>query len=91
MVQVVGRCDRRLVQQYQGGVGDLPLRGLKLGSVAEPEFVEQDSGNRITVRVAGHLRPPVACNRPSVQLGGADLPVHVGRDFPVMFGRERTR
>jgi hypothetical protein len=91
MAQVVRGRDRRLVQQDQGGVSDLPLGGLKPGSGTQPELVEQDSGNRVGVRVVGHLPLPVSCDRPAVQLGGADLPVHVGRDFPVMLGPERTR
>lgn len=49
-----------------------------------------DSGDRVTVRVVGHLRLPVSCDRPAVQLGGADLPVHVGSDLPVMLGPERA-
>jgi hypothetical protein len=72
-------------------VGDLPLGGLKHGNGSQPELAEQDSGKRVTVRVAGHLQLPVSCDRHAVQVSGADLPVHVGCDFPVMLGAERAR
>jgi hypothetical protein len=56
-------------------MGDLPLRGLKLGGGSQPELIEQDAGNRITVRVLRHLQPPVTRDRPPVQLDRADLPL----------------
>src|ERR1700728_2567886 len=40
--------------------------------------------------LSGHLRPLVAGDRPAVQLGGADLPRHVGRYLPVMIRAERA-
>jgi hypothetical protein len=91
MAQVVRGSGGRLVQPDQSGVGDLPLGGLKPRSAPQPELIEQDSGNRVTVRVAGQLELPVSCDRPAVQLCGTDLPVHVGRDLPVVFGPERAR
>ena len=89
--QVIAGGYKRVVQQDQGRVGDLPLGRLKYGGGAEPELVVQDSGDRVTVRVLWHSRLPVARDRPAVQLGRADLPVHVCRDLPVMIRAERAR
>ena len=68
--QVVAGGYRRLVQQDQGRVSDLPLRRLKCGGGAEPELVIQDSGDRVTLRVlwrfaaAGSARPSGGTTRP---------------------------
>jgi hypothetical protein len=51
--QVVAGRDGRFVQQDQGRMSDLPLRGLKPGGGAQPELVVQDAGDRITVRSPG--------------------------------------
>src|SRR5208282_2381371 len=64
--QVVAGQDGRFVQQDQGRMSDLPLRGLKPGGGAEPELVVQDPGDRVTVRVPRHSRLPVAGDRPAV-------------------------
>jgi hypothetical protein len=89
--QVIARGYRRLVQQDQGRVGDLPLRRLKRGGGAKPELVVQDPVTGSLYGSLWHSRVPVARDRPAVQLGRADLPVHVRRDLPVMIRAERTR
>src|ERR1017187_3333593 len=52
--------------------------GLQLPSRAQPELVEQDSRNRVGVRILRHLRLPVPGNGPAVQFRSADFPVHIG-------------
>ena len=59
------------------------------GVAGEPELVVQDPySDRVTVRVLWHSRLPVARDRPAVQFGRADLPVHVRRNLPVMSRHE---
>lgn len=77
--QVVGRADRRFTDQDQYRVGDLPLGERKLLRRAQPEFVAQDSRNRVGVRIVRYLRPPVPGDRPAVQLVRADLARGQGR------------
>ena len=83
--------NRRLPEQDERRVGDLPFSGVQLRSRAQPELVEQDSRNRIGVRIVRHLRLPVPGNGPAVQFRSADFPVHIGRDLLVMIRGERPR
>src|SRR5450755_270072 len=52
----------------------------------QPQLAEQDSRNRVGVRILRHLRLPVPGNGPAVQFRSADFPVHIGRDLPVRSG-----
>jgi hypothetical protein len=89
--QVVAGINRRLPEQDERRVGDVPLSGLQLRSCAQPELVEQDSRNRVGVRMVRHLRPPVPGNGPAVQFRCADLSVHIGRNLPVMTSMPESR
>jgi hypothetical protein len=70
-------------------VGDLPFSSLQFRSPAQPELVEQDSRNRVGVRIVRRLRLPVPGHGPAVQFRSANLPVRIGRDLPVMIRGER--
>jgi hypothetical protein len=89
--QVVARVNTRLPEQDERRVRDLPFSSLQLRSRAQPELVEQDSRNRVDVRIVRHLRLPVPGNGPAVQFRSTDLSVHVGRHLPVMIRGERPR
>jgi hypothetical protein len=58
-----------------------PLR-LQVCRRAVPEVTAENSGNRVGVRVGGHLRPPVPGNSPAVEFrsapetGKRDISVH---------------